>query len=136
MRRRLPPHTPSRDHAVAFDSQLPPTGSVRDLHPQSIIHVQRTLPAYGLQASRIANQNPKTKSNPNTPRLPITLGGHFYLAENRTFLLCADTTQFVLTQFVIPVGGVRAHLRAFACRFAFLYCQHACLPHVESNVCV
>jgi hypothetical protein len=33
---------PSRDHAVAFGSQLPPTGSVRDLHPQSIIHVQRT----------------------------------------------------------------------------------------------
>jgi hypothetical protein len=33
---------PWRDHAVAFGSQLPPTGSVRDLHPQSIIHVQRT----------------------------------------------------------------------------------------------
>src|ERR1019366_9019361 len=39
---RLPLHMPSRDHAVAFGSQLPPTGSVRDLHPQSIIHVQRT----------------------------------------------------------------------------------------------
>ncbi|HVB07308.1 MAG TPA: hypothetical protein VNF00_00050, partial [Candidatus Acidoferrales bacterium] len=42
------------------------------------------------------HRDPKTKSNPNTMRLPITLGedhgsGHFYLAENRTFLLCVDT---------------------------------------------
>ncbi|MGB6846086.1 MAG: hypothetical protein WBE09_14420, partial [Candidatus Acidiferrales bacterium] len=43
------------------------------------------------------SRNPKTKSNPNTMCLPITLGGnhgsgHFYLAQNRTFLLCVDTT--------------------------------------------
>ncbi|HVB07647.1 MAG TPA: hypothetical protein VNF00_01760, partial [Candidatus Acidoferrales bacterium] len=42
------------------------------------------------------HRDPKTKSNPNTMRLPITLGedhgsGHFYLAENRTFLLCVDS---------------------------------------------
>ncbi|HEY2118960.1 MAG TPA: hypothetical protein VGH37_07235, partial [Candidatus Acidoferrum sp.] len=42
------------------------------------------------------HQEPKTKSNPNTMCLQITLGenhgtGHFYLAENRTFLLCVDT---------------------------------------------
>ena len=30
------------DHAVASGSQLPATGSVRDLHPQWTIHVQRT----------------------------------------------------------------------------------------------
>src|SRR5208282_6431066 len=36
------------------------------------------------------------RSKPNTVRRPITLGGnhgsgHFYLAKNRTFLLCVDT---------------------------------------------
>ncbi|MGC1658946.1 MAG: hypothetical protein WA737_02910, partial [Candidatus Acidiferrales bacterium] len=45
---------------------------------------------------------PKTKSNPNTMCLPITLGGnhgsgHFYLAQNRTFLLCVDTRARVRT---------------------------------------
>ena len=54
-------------------------------HPQ-------VLPAYGLQNLRIANQNPQPKSKPTTARLPIILGvnhgsGHFYLAQNRTFLL-------------------------------------------------
>src|SRR2546430_1322942 len=44
---------------------------------------------------RYEHRNPKTKSNPNTMCLQITLGedlgsGHFYLAENRTFLLCVD----------------------------------------------
>jgi hypothetical protein len=39
---------------------------------------------------------PKTKANPNTMYLQSTLGGdlgsgHFYLAENRTLLLCVDT---------------------------------------------
>ena len=56
----------------------------------------QVLPAYGLQDSRNEEQNQKTKSNPNTMCLPITLGGnhgtgHFYLAKNRTFLLCVDT---------------------------------------------
>src|ERR1700722_14588468 len=42
--------------------------------------------------------NPKTKSNTNTMCLQNTLGedpgsGHFYLAENRTFLLCVDTNR-------------------------------------------
>src|ERR1700679_551481 len=55
----------------------------------------QVLPAYGLQDLRNNHQDPKTKSHPNTMRLPITLGenhgsGHFYLAKNRTFLLCVD----------------------------------------------
>lgn len=49
----------------------------------------------GLQDSRKEPRDPKTKSNPNTMCLQITLGenhgsGHFYLAQNRTFLLCVD----------------------------------------------
>jgi len=35
------PH-PLTESAVAFGSQLPPTDSAGDFHPQSIIHVQRT----------------------------------------------------------------------------------------------
>src|SRR5258707_12395346 len=55
----------------------------------------QVLPAYGLQDSRNEEQNQKTKSNPNTMCLRITPGGnrgtgHFYLAKNRTFLLCVD----------------------------------------------
>src|ERR1700693_1774885 len=56
----------------------------------------QVLPAYGLQDLRKEQRNPKTKSNPNTMYLQITLGedhgsGHFYLAETRTFLLCVDS---------------------------------------------
>src|ERR1035438_357893 len=56
----------------------------------------QVLPAYGLQDSRNEHPDPRTKSNPNTMCLPSTLGenhgtGHFYLAKNRTFLLCVDT---------------------------------------------
>src|SRR6202045_990901 len=56
----------------------------------------QVLPAYGLQDLRNEEQNQKTKSNQNTMCLQITLGGnrgtgHFYLAKNRTFLLCVDT---------------------------------------------
>src|ERR1700736_5792826 len=45
---------------------------------------------------RNEEQNQKTKSNPNTMCLLSTPGGnrgtgHFYLAKNRTFLLCVDT---------------------------------------------
>ena len=55
----------------------------------------QVLPAYGLQDSRNEHQHPKTKSNPNTMCPRITPGGnrgtgHFYLAKNRTFLLCVD----------------------------------------------
>src|ERR1700686_1680100 len=54
----------------------------------------QVLPAYGLQDSRTRHRDPK--SNPNTMCLLSTLGGslgsgHFYLAKNRTFLLCVDT---------------------------------------------
>ena len=56
----------------------------------------QVLPAYGLQDLRNEEQNQKTKSNPNTMCLLSTPGGnrgtgHFYLAKNRTFLLCVDT---------------------------------------------
>src|SRR4029077_20209316 len=56
----------------------------------------QVLPAYGLQDLQKEHQDPKTKSNPNTMCLLITRGGnrgtgHFYLAKNRTFLLCVDT---------------------------------------------
>src|SRR5690348_11520822 len=55
----------------------------------------QVLPAYGLQDLRNKSRNLKTKSNANTTCLQNTLGedhgsGHFYLAENRTFLLCVD----------------------------------------------
>src|SRR5580658_2876649 len=55
----------------------------------------QVLPAYGLQDLRSKNQNLQTQSNPNTMCLQTTLGedhgsGHFYLAKNRTFLLCVD----------------------------------------------
>src|ERR1700730_16157132 len=57
----------------------------------------QVLPAYGLRDSRNEEQNQKIKSNPNIMCLPITPGGnhgpgHFYLAKNRTFLLCVDIT--------------------------------------------
>src|ERR1700694_1942200 len=55
----------------------------------------QVLPAYGLQDSRNKHRDRKTKANPNTTCLLSTLGenhgsGHFYLAQNRTFLLCVD----------------------------------------------
>ena len=57
----------------------------------------RILPAYGLQDSRNQSPNPKLKLNPNTT-CPLTIlgrenhgSGHFYLAENRPFLLCVDS---------------------------------------------
>src|SRR5579863_7402212 len=59
----------------------------------------QVLAAFGLQDSRITEQHFKTKANPNpnTMCLLSTLGedpgsGHFYLAKNRTFLLCVDTS--------------------------------------------
>src|SRR5437870_2093959 len=58
-------------------------------------HHRQVLPAYGLQVLPIENRNPEPESKPNTLLLPTTLGGnrgsgHFYLAKNRTFLLCVD----------------------------------------------
>src|SRR5580698_5380427 len=60
----------------------------------------QVLPAYGLQDLRKEPRDPKTKSNPNTMCLQTTPGedygsGHFYLAKNRTFLLCVDTRELV-----------------------------------------
>src|SRR6202790_3321344 len=74
----------------------------------------QVLPAYGLQDLRNEHQDPKTKSNPNTMCLQITLGenhgsGHFYLAKTRTFLLCVDTTRRETT--CNPSGTV-GHLRS------------------------
>src|SRR5450432_989473 len=63
--------------------------------------VPQVLPAYGLQDSRNEEQNHYPQSNPNTMCPPLTHGGnhgpgHFYLAENRTFLLCVDTRRPML----------------------------------------
>src|SRR5580692_5452149 len=56
----------------------------------------QVLPAYGLQDLQIEERSLLTQSSPNIMCLPITLGenlggGHFYLAQIRTFLLCVDT---------------------------------------------
>src|SRR5208282_6834703 len=66
----------------------------------------QVLPAYGLQDLRNKHRNPKTKSNPNTMCLQSTPGedrgsGHFYLAKNRTFLLCVD----IRVKFVVSWAG-------------------------------
>src|ERR1700693_2680322 len=58
----------------------------------------QVLAAYGLQDLRNNHPDPKTKSNPNTMYLQITLGenhgsGHFYLAKTGTFLLCAASNR-------------------------------------------
>src|ERR1700687_5801107 len=48
---------------------------------------RQVLPACGLQdlpRRKISNQNQNTSLPRNTH------GGHFYMAENRTFLLCVD----------------------------------------------
>src|ERR1700684_4574072 len=57
---------------------------------------RQVLPAYGLQDLPIKGRNLPRQSNPNTMCLLITLGenlggGHFYLVQIRTFLLCVDT---------------------------------------------
>jgi len=53
------PH-PLTESAVAFGSQLPPTDSAGDFHPQSIIHVQRTRlrasPSASGQLTRVAGR--------------------------------------------------------------------------------
>src|ERR1700681_4057980 len=74
----------------------------------------QVLPAYGLQDSRTEEPNRKTKSNPNTMCLPITPGenhggGHFYLAENRTFLLCVDTPRIALCQTSLEMSPSLPH---------------------------
>ena len=47
---------------------------------------RQVLPAYGLQAF------PRTEyPNPQKLFLPTIHGGHFYMAENRTFLFCVDS---------------------------------------------
>src|ERR1700730_18744298 len=63
-------------------------------HPGNL---PQALPAYGLQGSRNQSPNPKPKLNPNT-MCPLTIlgrenhgSGHFYMAENLTFLLCVDS---------------------------------------------
>src|ERR1700674_2826728 len=70
----------------------------------------QVLPAYGLQDLRNEHQDPKTKSNPNpnTMCLLITPGGnrgtgHFYLAKNRTFLLCVDSKPCVVSPHCEPL---------------------------------
>src|SRR6202034_376103 len=63
---------------------------------------RQVLPAYGLQDLPIKGRNLPRQSNPNTMCLLITLGenlggGHFYLAQIRTFLLCVDTDLLILS---------------------------------------
>lgn len=58
----------------------------------------RVLEAVGRKDLRIENRNPQPTANPNTVHLPITPGGnlgggHFYFAQNRTFLLYVDTLE-------------------------------------------
>src|ERR1700736_5698532 len=58
--------------------------------------VPQVPPSYGLRDSRNEKQNQKKKKNPKKLFLPTPPGGnhgpgHFYLAKNRTFLLCVDT---------------------------------------------
>src|ERR1700675_845777 len=65
-------------------------------HAQNPCSSPQVLPAYGLQDSRNQHRDPKTRSNPNTMCLLSILGenhgsGHFYVARNRTFLLCVDS---------------------------------------------
>src|SRR5580704_18440019 len=48
-------------------------------------HTRQVLPAYGLQGLPQIPFQERTKVHPQT--IP---GGHFNMAENRTFLLCVD----------------------------------------------
>ncbi len=65
-----------------------------------LVALPRAPPAPApLSRAGAAFRNPKTKANPNTMCLQSTLGedhgsGHFYLAKNRTFLLCVDTKRY------------------------------------------
>src|SRR5271157_901524 len=84
----------------------------------------QVLPAYGLQDLRNEYRDPKTKSNPNTMCLQITPGedhgsGHFYLAKNRTFLLCVD----------IQPSPCPEHSRAFPLCVGYTSRQSIHVPH-------
>src|SRR5579872_3945436 len=80
---------------------------------------RQLLPAYGLQESPIQNQKCLRRSKPNTFPRPITPGGkigsgHFYLAGNRTFLLCVDTGFINVKLAKLMVGPAsRRHLTGF-----------------------
>src|SRR5579863_5201543 len=53
-------------------------------------HARQVLPAYGLQAL------PRTEHANHRSRLLLIIhGGHFNMAENRTFLLCIDSAASV-----------------------------------------
>src|SRR5450759_1166275 len=55
---------------------------------------RQVLPAYGLQDS------PRRKTNNRNRNISLprnTHGGHFYMAENRTFLFCVDRNSQVLS---------------------------------------
>ena len=59
------------------------------LHPCPAAAVVSAASPSGLRPPGLAA---KTRAKPNTSPLPLTRGrGHFYFAENRTFLLCVDT---------------------------------------------
>src|ERR1700726_2517190 len=74
----------------------------------------QVLPAYGLLDSRTRHRDPK--SNPNTMCLLSTLGGslgsgHFYLAKNRTFLLCVDITPNWALSGRLPASSCKKRLK-------------------------
>src|SRR5271154_5065085 len=77
---------------------------------------RQVLPAYGLQALPIENHNPQPPSKSNTVHPQITLGenhgsGHFYLAKNRTFLLCVDIGS-CSAKFIVSGAGGAYHSQA------------------------
>src|SRR5258707_3063400 len=84
-------------HAVAFDSQLPPTGSVRDLHPQSIIHVQRTHCA----AARFARLR-------SVPRQPNPQGQEQHPENSHSSLISSFSPYCSLIKSTKPVSEMLA----------------------------
>src|SRR5580704_14430678 len=67
-------------------------------------HARQVLPPYGLQGLPQIPFQERTKVHPQT--IP---GGHFNMAENRTFLLCVDSTMNFLEPNGLPrrLAGVR-----------------------------
>jgi hypothetical protein len=98
--------------------------------PGSPATVRQLLLAYGLQDLPNEHRHPKTKSNPNTMCLQITLGGnhgtgHFYPAKNRTFLLCLDTNLVFVLFPLFEASGERGPNDSVGAMFATMKSQKA-----------
>jgi hypothetical protein len=90
----------------------------------------QVLPAYSLQDLRNEHRDPKTKSNPNTMCPLITPGGnrgtgHFYLAKNRTFLLCVDTNLVLVLFPLFEATGKAGRSNPVGTTFATMNNQKA-----------